>query len=122
LGILLSLNYAALAEDKICFSPDTAGNMVVELERGRAKDSAYQLMEEGNGELQKQLKIYESMLAEEKQKTGVYETTIKSYDSALTAQREICDRALKDAKPSLVKQLINNLGFIGLGALLMLLL
>jgi len=122
LAIILSLNFGAIAADNICFDQPTAGKIVVEIERSRLMGEAYKALEDSNVELQIQLKAYEDMLAAEQAKEGVYEDTIRTYDQALTAQRQACDQALREAKPSFVKQLINNLGFIGIGALLVLLL
>lgn len=122
LAILLILKTGAIAEDGICFADGTSGQIVVELEKGRIMVEAYQMLEDSNVELQNQLRIHEDLLAAEQEKARVYEETIRTYDKAITSQRQACEQAIREARPSFFRQVINNFGFIGIGVLVGLLL
>lgn len=122
LAIILSFSSVAFAQDNVCFSVETAGKMVVELERSRIMAEVYNDLEVSNTELQTQVQLYEELLSTERAKSGVYEETIETYNKAFADQRRACEQAIEDAKPSFLKQLISNLGVLGLGILVGLLL
>ena len=110
------------AEDPICFDIQTSGKIVVEIERCRLTHKALDYSSLAIKELENQIGIYEEMLELERNKTQACEKTLVTYDESFVAQKEMYEQALKDAKPSILRRIVEGAGFVGLGALLILIL
>jgi hypothetical protein len=110
------------ADTDVCFDPPTAGNMVVELEKARIMEKENILLREGNNELERQIGLLKQVTELKDKQIDVLEKTNKEYEDLLKTQKDLYSEMLKHAKPSIFSQLRDALGFVGIGALLMLVL
>ena len=113
--LAISLWINPVFAESICFDKETSGRIVVEIERGRLIQKAYELSQQGADELEKQLQYYDEMIRFERMKTHETEEALKVCQEGLVEMKKL-------KTPSLFEKVITNLGFVGLGALLILLL
>jgi hypothetical protein len=123
LAISLCVNAAAFAGESapapdVCFSEDQAEGIVVDLEKGKNLAEQVELYKQANAELEQQVKLLKEIGELQKQQVEVGQRAIAQYQKIIRYQGEAYERVIKDSKPSLFKRLIDVVGFIGIGALL----
>jgi len=115
LVILLLTSFSVFAEDKICFSAETARDMIVELDQCRIVNDILVEIKKENIE---QMKIIESLKEKEiltSEKIDISERTIKEQKQLINDAQKICDQRVKDAKPSLQNEILKAFGIIVVG-------
>jgi hypothetical protein len=116
LAITLLLGINAFAEDEICLPMEEAKNLVVELEKGKGLKEQVELYRQANEELEKQVNLLKEMNKLKDEQIAIGDRTIKQYQELLKFQKETYEQAVKDAKPGLLKQIIDAIGVIGIVA------
>lgn len=108
LVILLSSLFAfsAFAED-VCFDENTAGQIVVELEKSRIIEQENTLLEQGNQELEKQLGLLKQIIELKDKQLQVEDQALTRYADLIKQQQQICDEEIRRAKPSFFEKVGN---------------
>lgn len=114
---LMFVSVPAFAED-ICFSEDTAKQITVELEKTKNLKEQVELYKTANSELVEQTKLLKDMLKLKDEQIAASDRTIKQYQEIIKFQKETYEQAIKDVKPNPIKKLIDDLGFIGIGIMI----
>lgn len=114
IGLILPIS--SFAED-VCYSEDTAKQITVDLEKAKSLKEQVELFEKANAELEKQVSLLKEMNKLKDEQIAIGDKTIKQYQELLKFQKETYEQAVKDARPSVLKQVIDALGFIGIGIL-----
>lgn len=116
--LILALLIAGIAHaEDICFSEDTARRITVDLEKAKSLKEQVELYEKGNAELEKQITLLKEINKLKDEQIAINNMTIKQYQELLKFQKDTYEQIVKDAKPSVLKQIIDALGFIGIGIL-----
>ncbi|MDA8104667.1 MAG: hypothetical protein M0Z71_04740 [Nitrospiraceae bacterium] len=116
LAISLFVSSIAHAEE-VCFSEADAEAIVVDIEKGKNLAEQVDLYKQANAELAQQVKLLKEIGDLQKQQLEVSRTAIEQYKDIIKYQGEAFQQVLKEAKPSILKCLIDAVGFIGIGAL-----
>jgi hypothetical protein len=117
LFLLLCIGKCA-ASDDICFDQQTAGNIVVELEKAKIMEKENALLKEGNNELEKQIDLLKQVIELKDKQINVLEKTNKEYDNLLKTQKDLYGEMIKNSKPSFFSKVTDALSFMGLGAII----
>ena len=114
--IYLICPISVFAED-VCYSEDTAKQITVDLEKAKSLKEQVELFEKGNAELEKQVSLLKEMNKLKDEQIAIGDKTIKQYQELLKFQKDTYEQAVKDTSPSVLKQVIDALGFLGIGVL-----
>jgi hypothetical protein len=98
------------AED-ICFSEPVAKKMVVDLELKKNFEEQIGYYQEGNKELEYQVKLLKEINALQKEQ-------IVQYKDLMKLQKDGYESIIKESKPSFIKKVFEGLGFVGFGILI----
>lgn len=121
--ILFVLIFAVSASaDQICLPSDTVGEMVVDLEKCELLKERYNILEQGNAELEKQIELLEKVNDLQKEQLQVLKETNQQYRDLVEVQGKMYQEAIKASKPSFFKEAFKAAGNMGIGVLLLLLL
>lgn len=111
-----------LHESKICFSIETAGNMLVRLQNANSFEKEITFLKEKNSELEKTIDDLEKIISLKDKEVESVNEAIKAQKELMNTQKEAYEEQIKNSKPSLIKQFGIVVGAIlagiGIGALL----
>jgi len=108
---LLLIPALVKAED-ICFSEETANNMVVELEQGRILEKQIELYKEANAELEKQVALLNKVIELKDRQLEVAQATNEQYKALLDTQQKVYGDMIKSVKSNNLKTMITQYGLI----------
>ena len=106
------------AADSVCFSPAVASQIVVEIETCRILKEEKTLIEKGNAELEGQIEVLHRIIEAHEQKAEAFEKAEREYADLLKEQKDLCEQAIRDARPGFLEEARKALGFLGLGILI----
>jgi len=122
LVILLFASPVFAADEEICFTPDTTGQMVVEIEKCRLIQQQVILLRQKNDELERQIVLYKEINSIQEQQIQTLKNATETYQDLLKAQGEAYEKQIKAAKPNMWDEIMKGAAFVGLGLLVGLLL
>jgi hypothetical protein len=94
-----------IATCDVCFDGNTAGDIVTELEKSRIIEQENKLLRDGNIELEKHIVLLEKIIVLKDKQLKIEEQTVDRYSELIKQQGELCDIAIKKAKPSFFDRL-----------------
>jgi len=109
-------------DEEICFTPDTTGQIVVEIEKCRLIQQEVELLRQKNDELERQIALYKEMNVIQEQQIQTLKKTTETYVDLLKTQGEAYEKQIKQAKPNILNEIMKGTAFVGLGLLVGLLL
>lgn len=102
---------------EVCFSGEDAQRMVVDLETGRNLQEQVDLYRKTTAELEGQIALLKEIDSLRKQQIEAGQTAIRQMQEIVSLQGKAYEEAVKASRPSLLKKVIDALGFIGIGIL-----
>jgi hypothetical protein len=106
------------ANADICMDKDTAGHLIVEIEQSRINSDICIIKDEQIQILQSQILELKNIIKIKDEEMVVKNKAIKSLDDLIKKQKDDCNLMLKEAKPSFFKEVIKDVGFVGIGILI----
>jgi len=122
ISVILLLSGNVLAEESICFDKNTAGNIVVEIEKCRIDEKKIDILIKQNQELEKQISLLNQVIEKQKEQQEILKKEVESYKTLLATQKAGYEEEIKKAKPSLFNEMLKAFGFVGAGIVIGLLL
>ena len=108
----------SLLAGEICFSEETAGGMVVELERNALLKEQLILQEQMTKEISQQVDSLKEIVRLQKEQLEVSNNMIESQKKLAEAQDANCRQMIKAAKPTFLDNVKSNVLAGGVGAVL----
>jgi hypothetical protein len=96
----------------------TAGKLIVEVEQGRVSSDICLIKDEQIQVLQSQIEELKKIIQIKDEELLIKDSAIASLNSLIERQKSDCNAMLKEAKPSIFKQILSGLGFVGAGILI----
>lgn len=108
--------------NNVCLPENETAEVVVQLENYDKQVEIIALLKEENLELEKKISNLLQIQKIQEEQLAVSEETIKALQGLVSAQKDSYEKALKEAKPSLLDKLGLAIGGAGVGALVALVL
>lgn len=116
-AVFLLLSSPLYADEKICFSTETAGRIDAELQHADNLRVQIEMYQQANAELETQIKLLKEIQHLQQLQIEAGRSAVESMRTVIKGQAEACDRAVKDARPGFLKSLTDAVGYIGIGIL-----
>jgi hypothetical protein len=116
--IFLSVFSVSFAAEEICFPEDQAKKLVYELEQCRNIQDQVDLYRQENDQLEKQVGLLKEIINLKDQQLKISEKSVDQYKDLLQYQQKTYEQIVKDNQPSVGKEIIKVLGYIGIGVLI----
>ncbi len=116
--LLASPVYAQTKQPDVCFAPEVAAQIVVDLERAKILQQQVESLEKQNAELEKQIGLLKQITVLQKEQVDISRQTIEDYKKLMKDKDELCEQKIKDAKPSLWGTVVQNGIFTAIGVVI----
>ncbi len=113
-GLVISLCLLLIGSfaysQSVCFDELTAGRLVVQVEQTQNLREQIELYKQANDELIIQIKLLKEI-------NNLKDEQINKQKDLLKIQKDTYEGIIKESKPSLLKNIFNTIGAIGIGVL-----
>ena len=116
--ILLASPAYAQKEPDVCFPPEVAAQIVVDLERAKIMQQQVAILEKQNSELEKQIDLLKQINTLQKERSDVAMQTVEDYKKLMKDKDELCEQKIKDATPTLTQTIVRTSIIAGIGVLI----
>lgn len=116
--ILLFSCSCLYAEDIICYKPEVASKIVVDLQKANFTNQELIATQKLNDELKVQIESLNQIITLQKEQINILDSGMSSYKDLLKIQKEGYEKEIKAAKPSLLDTLLKSAGLLGAGIII----
>jgi hypothetical protein len=102
----------------ICFSQDTAGRMVVELEQCRVDQQTMTIMSSMIENLKGQAAAQQDVIKAQEEKIAASEKTIAKMEKLLNEQAKQYEEQIEASKPSFFQEALKGAGYVAAGIII----
>lgn len=113
--ILLFSSSFLYAEENICYKPEVASKIVVDLQKANITNQELIATQKLNDELKVQIESLNQIIVLQKEQINILDSGMSSYKDLLKIQKEGYEKEIKNAKPKLLDTILKSIGLVGAG-------